>query len=281
MGGERKDTPLFRIDLPLEILKGITTKYKNLEKFIKKEFGDTDTVEIDKMMEQIYKLTNHMFELPEDQVEKFRKAIRDIKGRPREKTPANGIILEKFLDWLKDYRKNQKTDRGKPEERKDLFDVYFKFGSASRQQGTIEYPVFSKLPKKPTDILASGMDTVDGLQAKIHAVLRNDLLKLTPEGEKDVTRIIKVLSNKDDKGKIDAKILRAFLSDDKFPSKPFKCKIIPFATSHELKQDIINMSEKIKEFKEVLAQTTWQENATRYILLLAALFMLANALVVQ
>jgi len=36
-----------------------------------------------------------------------------------------------------------------------------------------------------------------------------------------------------------------------------------------------------EEFKEVLAQTTWQENATRYILLLAALFMLANALVVQ
>mmetsp|Transcript_1074 Transcript_1074/g.1403 ORF Transcript_1074/g.1403 Transcript_1074/m.1403 type:complete len:270 (+) Transcript_1074:119-928(+) len=269
MGGEGKDTKLLHIDLPLAILRGITIKYEKPEKFIQTEFGDTDAVEIDKMMEQIYKLTNHMFELPKNEVENFRKAICD--GRPRKKTPANEIILENFKEWLKVYQ--QITNRRKPDERKYLFHI--KFGPASRQQGTIEYPVFSKLPKEPT---ASGMDTVDGLQAKIHAVLRNDLLKLTPEGEKDVTREIKVLSNKDDKGKIDAKKLHDYLLDPKLCGKPFKCKIISFTTSHELKQDIKNMSE---EFKEVLAQTTWQENATRYILLLAALFMLANALVVQ
>mmetsp|Transcript_27520 Transcript_27520/g.44774 ORF Transcript_27520/g.44774 Transcript_27520/m.44774 type:complete len:273 (+) Transcript_27520:169-987(+) len=240
MGGEGKDTKLLRIDLPLEILRGITIKYENLEKFIQKEFGDTDAVEIDKMMEQIYKLTNNVFELPKYEVEKFRKAIR--AGRPREKTPAkvyqaNEIILENFLEWLKDYQKS--TNRRKPDEGQYLFHI--KVGSASRQQGTIEYPVFSKLPKEPT---ASGMDTVDGLQAKIHAVLRNDLLKLTPEGEKDVTREIKVFfSNKDEKGKIDAKILHDYLSDPKLCGKPFKCKIIPFTTSHELelKRDISNM----------------------------------------
>mmetsp|Transcript_10945 Transcript_10945/g.17663 ORF Transcript_10945/g.17663 Transcript_10945/m.17663 type:complete len:215 (-) Transcript_10945:452-1096(-) len=204
MGGEGKDTKLLRIDLPLEILRGITTKYEKPEKFIQKEFGDTDAVEIDKMMEQIYKLTNNVFELPKYEVEKFRKAIR--AGRPREKTPANEIILEDFKEWLKVYQ--QITNQRKPDKRKVLFHI--KFGPASRQQGTIEYPVFSKLPKEPT---ASGMDTVDGLQAKIHAVLRNDLLKLTPEGEKDVTREIKVLSKKDDKGKIDAKNLHDYLLD--------------------------------------------------------------------
>mmetsp|Transcript_8570 Transcript_8570/g.11792 ORF Transcript_8570/g.11792 Transcript_8570/m.11792 type:complete len:157 (-) Transcript_8570:279-749(-) len=132
------------------------------------------------------------------------------------------------------------------------------------------------------EIFTSRGGTVADLLEEIGNVLRNHSRKLTPKGEKAVLRKLNV-ENKDGKTKIPKKSLSDILCDEKMCEERFECESIPpnqfTIISHNLlKQDVESLAQ---EFESMIAGTTWQENVTRYILLLAALFMLANALVVQ